>query len=231
METIDYNNLYKIQDEVLSLIFEEPTELYLTGGTCLSRFYYAKRYSLDLDFFANSSNRFHFIIRSLLDKFSARDIPYNTVSETKDFIRLLVRNDLQVDFINDRVKYAGKVQAKNSYNIDNVYNILANKVTAILSRDNIKDVFDIYLIAKYNSYNWTEIIKSARDKMTFGVEEFCDRLASFPRNLIHQLDMIDADFLLNFDAEFDLLIDDVVKGKANSLLVTNNNRKSNFSDL
>jgi len=222
MENIDYKKLYKIQDEVLSIIFEESTELYLTGGTCLSRFYYAKRYSVDLDLFAYSSNRFHFIIRSLLDKFSLKEIPYSVVTETKDFVRLLVRNVLQVDFVNDRVKYIGTVQIRDNYYIDNISNILANKVTAILSRDNIKDVFDLYLIAKYNSFNWTEIIKSAREKMVFGIEEFCDRLVSFPRNLIHRLNLIDADFLHDFDPEIDVLINDVVKGEGNSLCNQNN---------
>ena len=30
METVDYKRLYEIQDEVLNIIFEEPTEFYRT---------------------------------------------------------------------------------------------------------------------------------------------------------------------------------------------------------
>ena len=38
----------------LALIFAQDTEFYLTGGTCLNRFYYEKRLSDDLDFFYQS---------------------------------------------------------------------------------------------------------------------------------------------------------------------------------
>ena len=167
METIDYKRLYEIQDEVLDIIFEETTEFYLTGGTCLSRFYYAKRFSLDLDLFANSSNLFHFNIRSILEKLSKKKVPLKVEVETKDFMRLMIRDMLQVDFVNDRVKYIGTILTKNNLNIDNVFNILANKITAILTRDNIKDVFDIYLISKYNSFQWSEIFRFAQEKMVF----------------------------------------------------------------
>ena len=41
--------LYPMQDEIFSMM--ESDKFYLTGGTCLSRFYYHHRYSDDLDFF------------------------------------------------------------------------------------------------------------------------------------------------------------------------------------
>lgn len=39
MGSLDYRKLYKLQDEVLKVVFETEHEFYLTGGTCLSRFY------------------------------------------------------------------------------------------------------------------------------------------------------------------------------------------------
>ena len=50
-----YKELYALQDQVLNAVFAAESEFYLTGGTCLCRFYQAKRYSDDLDFFANDS--------------------------------------------------------------------------------------------------------------------------------------------------------------------------------
>ena len=41
--------LYPMQDSVLAQMNSE--KFYLTGGTCLSRFYYHHRFSDDLDFF------------------------------------------------------------------------------------------------------------------------------------------------------------------------------------
>ena len=47
-------NLYKLQDGVLSIVKNSDELLYLTGGTTLSRAYYHHRYSDDLDFFFNN---------------------------------------------------------------------------------------------------------------------------------------------------------------------------------
>ena len=63
MDSIDYEKLYQLQDEVLEVVFGVENEFYLTGGTCLSRFYKEKRYSDDLDFFTNNSARYRFAIR------------------------------------------------------------------------------------------------------------------------------------------------------------------------
>ena len=41
--------LYPLQDEIFK--FFQTDRFYLSGGTCLSRFYYHHRYSEDLDFF------------------------------------------------------------------------------------------------------------------------------------------------------------------------------------
>ncbi|MFA5806633.1 MAG: nucleotidyl transferase AbiEii/AbiGii toxin family protein [Melioribacteraceae bacterium] len=47
------NRLYPLQDAVLGLLDQE--RFYLTGGTCLSRFYFNHRYSEDLDFFCDGT--------------------------------------------------------------------------------------------------------------------------------------------------------------------------------
>ncbi len=60
MDSINYRELYKIQDRVLRIVSSVEKELYLTGDTCLSRFFQEKRYSDDLDFFTNGSSRFSF---------------------------------------------------------------------------------------------------------------------------------------------------------------------------
>ena len=50
MGSINYKVLYELQDKVLDVVFKTENEFYLTGGTCLNRFYTEKRYSDDLDF-------------------------------------------------------------------------------------------------------------------------------------------------------------------------------------
>ena len=57
-----------LQDRVLELIFSQEQEFYLTGGTCLSRFYQEKRYSDDLDFLHSFADELPMIIEEINNK-------------------------------------------------------------------------------------------------------------------------------------------------------------------
>ncbi len=163
MEKLDYNEIYTLQDKIFEIIFSFENDFYLTGGTCISRFYYAKRYSDDLHFFADNSNRFNKDIRKI-EKILKDRFDIIKEVETRDFIRIRINKILQLDFVNDRVeRYKEVVVLKNNYKIDNIWNILINKITAVMSRDEPKDVFDIYLIAQYEEINWKEMIEKRGD--------------------------------------------------------------------
>ena len=209
MGSIDYKKLYSLQDRVLGTIFALESEFYLTGGTCLSRFYHEKRYSDDLDFFTNSSNRFSFSVRNTKLEL-AKKFKVTTVLESKDFVRLMIDDLLQIDFVNDRVPYYKDVIVLDrGYIIDNIENILSNKLTAVIGRDNPKDIFDIYLISKYYHFNWKEILESAHQKAGFGDEELIVRLKSFPKHLLNRINLIDNTFLKDFDQQFETIIEEI----------------------
>jgi len=65
---------------------------------------------------------------------------------------------------------------KNGYQIDTLDNILSNKITVVIGRDNPKDIFDIYLIY---TIEWDEILKSKQDKLLFEFDDLIVRLKSF----------------------------------------------------
>jgi len=66
MGSIDYKTLYDLQDRVLDTVFKTEQVFYLTGGTCLNRFYYEKRYSDDLGFSNDDFKNQYF---KLIEKF------------------------------------------------------------------------------------------------------------------------------------------------------------------
>jgi predicted nucleotidyltransferase component of viral defense system len=209
MGKINYKKLYTLQDEILKIVFSFENQFYLTGGTCISRFYQAKRYSDDLDFFANDYNRFGFDVKKI-KKIISEKFQLKLVLESRDFIRLLVNNELQVDFVNDRVfYYKDVVILDNGFKIDNIENILANKITAVMGRDSEKDIFDIYLISRFYNIDWKQIIKVAKEKMFFNFEDFILRLKTFPKNYLNNINLIDEKFLDDFDKNFNDLIEKI----------------------
>lgn len=209
MDSLDYQKLYELQDEVLKVVFETENEFYLTGGTCLSRFYVEKRYSDDLDFFTNQSPRYSFAIKNIK---KALQNSFEVISEveSKDFTRFKIDDLLQVDFVNDiAFRYKEPIVNEKNYLLDTIENILSNKITAVIGRDNPKDIFDIYLICKFYKFDWKEILKSAHQKAGFCDEELIVRLKSFPQELLNEIKIIDKTFLDSFNTDFRTIIDDI----------------------
>ncbi len=126
---------------------------------------------------------------------------------SRDFTRVKIDSILQVDFVNDRVpRYKEPKNLDNGYKIDNIENILTNKLTAVIGRDNPKDIFDIYLIDKYNDINYQEMIKVAQEKMHFSKDDLIVRLKSFPLYLLSSIKLIDENFLNDFKKEYEEII-------------------------
>lgn len=187
---------------MLDCVFQAEREFYLTGGTCLSRFYLEKRYSDDLDFFSNSSNRFRFAVKNIMNTINN----VLAIVDSKDFVRILINQVLQIDFVNDRVpRYKDVIILDNWYSIEN---ILSNKLTAVLGRDNPKDIFDIFLIEKNFKIDWPEILKAAHSKAVFDNNELMIRIQSFPKNLLKNIASVpgNENFLHNFDEVMEQLV-------------------------
>lgn len=177
---IDYKKLYVLQDEILSVVFSLDNSFYLTGGTALHRFYYDCRYSDDLDFFANGDSIFGESVHEIIAVLIEKDYEVKHTVQAKDFHRVMIDDFLQLDFVNDRVHREGKSSVIDGIRIDNKMNILANKITAIVGRDEEKDFFDLFVLAKNESFNWLEILEIASKKSVFEKDILIYRLESFP---------------------------------------------------
>jgi len=225
MEKINYNKLYKLQDDVLKFINSLEHHFYLTGGTALNRFILKNdtRYSDDLDFFISSKNKnididkeMSYLILSLQQKYSKSKIESNF----KDFKRIIIFKQnisLQIDFVNDMVERFGKNQIHNNIVIDNIVNILTNKISAIMSRDEEKDIYDLFLISKNFDFNWNKIISLAQKKEHFQNNDFIIRLKSFPIVLLDNIKTENSFFIDEIKKNLHILIKDVENQKQNSI--------------
>lgn len=139
-ETFYFNKLYPLQDKVLKVINDLNTGFYLTGGTASSRAYLHHRFSDDLDFFVNDNENFILwadrIINSL-NKYSEWKI--EILLKENRFVRFsLVQENvsLKMEFVNDVPSHIGSIIKHDVLGrIDNPENILANKLTALIGRE------------------------------------------------------------------------------------------------
>lgn len=192
MSEKDYRKLYRTQDKIFLALKPVLSSFYLTGGTALGRFYLNHRFSEDLDFFINKSDTFQPLIKNiekvLISNFSV--LKHQSVVY-EDFVRYYIEDKevvLKVEFVND-IAYRSGVPNKYRYGfIDTPLNILANKLTAIVGRDEPKDVFDICVLSQNYRFNWLEVFSEAKNKAIIneiGVEQ---RIKSFPVQLFQKVD-------------------------------------------
>ncbi|EKD79898.1 MAG: hypothetical protein ACD_40C00268G0004 [uncultured bacterium] len=186
------DTLYPLQDKVLALVSTLNTKFYLTGGTALSRGYFGHRYSDDLDFFVNRDSSFTLqadkIIQALQNNFAV-----SITTKTTDFVSCKIDQILKIDMVNDVGFRDGESIVKPFYDqVDNIPNILSNKITAITSRDEPKDVVDIWIIAKNNEIDWPKIYQAANSKAV-GIfpPDVAKKLLSLPIELLEQIKWID----------------------------------------
>jgi len=152
-----YEVLYPLQDRILSLFTAES--FYLTGGTCLSRFYYKHRFSDDLDFFFDGSTnplpQFEIDFSRIIKKI--QEILFLEVTvNSSTFKRVFCKSgniNLKLEFIYEPYPRIGPVIKKENYFIDTKENIAVNKITAIYTRKTVKDYFDLYYLLKEYSLN------------------------------------------------------------------------------
>ncbi len=218
MGQIDYSALYQLQDRVLRAVFAHDVSLYLTGGTCLNRYYLQRRHSDDLDLFTNDAELFRDDTREVLPALKADELGYRIVVDTRDFVRLIVEDTLQVDLVNDRLPRVGRpIVRPDSIRIDTLPNIAANKIGAILGRDEPKDVFDLYLIARCAPISWRTVIEDARRKAVVDMEVLEHRLRVFPIELVDQLAVSHPAFLSELKSDYATMIEEIAALAESSL--------------
>ncbi len=158
---------YPFQDEIFDLI--QTDQFYLSGETCLSRFYYHHRYSEDLDFFYDGFTRpkeeFGIISREIMNRIS-ENFKTEIAIEGEYFKRGFVyKNDvvLKIEFIFENYKNIGRRQNVQGIWIDSKENIATNKLTAVYDRKTAKDFFDLYYLLQ--EIDFEQIAKLAQNKI------------------------------------------------------------------
>lgn len=141
--------LYPLQDRVLRVLNGLDTGFYLSGGTAASRGYLHHRFSDDLDLFVNDERQFGLWADRLVNALGEEEDWNTTVSlREQRFVRLsLIQGEavLKVEMINDVPSHIGSLRDDPVLGrVDSPENILANKVTALVDRDEPKDLADVW---------------------------------------------------------------------------------------
>jgi hypothetical protein len=218
----DYNKLYQLQDKFLTWWLSLGLPFYLTGGTALGRYYLNHRFSDDLVFFTNANAQYTSSIAELNRKIKGQfEVNLQQSLFADDFTRFFITEDdifLKIELVNDIAYYAGKPAAYKFGLIDTPLNILSNKLTALVGRDEPKDIFDIIHLSTSYSFNWMDIFYHAKQKATINELDVEQRLASFPVEWLENVNWLTTPINAEkYRIILNTIADDFLLGKANSL--------------
>jgi predicted nucleotidyltransferase component of viral defense system len=183
-----FDVLYPLQDEVLEIVNGLDTEFYLTGGTATSRGYLKHRFSDDLDLFVNDSPEFSLWAERIIQGLSqSSQWQINVLNRDERFIRLSLyqqQTQLKIELINDVPSHIGEIEVHSVLGrLDSKENILANKITALLGRDEPKDLADVWGFCCQLGMSIENAISNAQSKAA-GI---------FPPDLARVLDSVSYD--------------------------------------
>ncbi len=223
-------NLYPLQNGVLSIVQKAETPFFLTGGTALSRYYTHHRYSDDLDFFVISDPEYAKHVSIILQRLiEAEDsgifhLDRNSLNKGKAYTQMFItaakqtKTELKIEFINDVAAHYGSIAYDPILGrIDSLRNILSNKLTALF-RSEPKDVVDIHAIALQQNFNWRDIVTEAKSKEVGADPEIIyDMLHSFPLKYLDTIKWISQPDTDTFKHEIQTIAYDILHGSNNSL--------------
>jgi hypothetical protein len=161
--------LYPFQDEALAVAARVETGFYLTGGTALGRIHLRHRYSEDLDLFVNDDDRFQAWADRMLEAWRA-EAGWQLTVQRRDprFVRASLSRDdvpLKIEFVNDvRGRVGTPVRHAALGLVDTMENILANKVTALLDREEPKDLADVWGLCRRGGLTLRDALVGASSK-------------------------------------------------------------------
>lgn len=140
------HHLSSLQMDFLTAFFQREHRFFLTGGAALVGFHLGHRDTQDLDLFtlADVITEGFAVVNEVAQQLGAS---VESVQTSPDFRRLLLRRDAEavvIDLVRERVAQAVPEKLViGEIRVDPPKEILANKLCALLSRSEIRDLVDV----------------------------------------------------------------------------------------
>ncbi|MFK7912207.1 MAG: nucleotidyl transferase AbiEii/AbiGii toxin family protein [Akkermansiaceae bacterium] len=156
-----------LKRDILRAWFRHESRYFLTGGSALGMFYLHHRRSYDLNLFTPeevSPKEVQNLVHRVAQEIGAEIEPQRTAP---DFHRFLIkRNDEQeiLDIVTDRAPQLDPDKKTiDGIRVDTEREMLANKLTTLLSRTEAKDLIDLYFLEQAG-HDILAAIPDAREK-------------------------------------------------------------------
>ena len=135
----------------------------LTGGTCLSEYYFGHRLSEDLDLFTSSQEELDEAKKILTDPEFDGNSHFSLIRATPYIVQFFYRKNpgsppIKLDLVKDTAaRISAPVLFENTW-LDSLEDILSNKMGCAISRNAVKDFLDLYQLIPASHLTTPELI-------------------------------------------------------------------------
>lgn len=143
--------LTELQRSVLGGFFEREGAFFLTGGAALVGFHLGHRTTKDLDLFTHDAEAFERGIPTLRDVARALGLTVEIRQDAPGFKRVVLTSAddaLVVDLVLDETRPARDRVHRDAVTLDSMAEILANKLTTLVSRSEERDLVDVMFLER-----------------------------------------------------------------------------------
>ena len=162
------NVLNNLQKDFLREFFRRENRFFLSGGAALVGFYFGHRTTHDLDLFT-LENEIENGFRLAGEVARELNASVESIQTSPDFRRLLIRRETEaivIDLVQESVfQISPEKPVINGIRVDPAEEILANKLCALLSRSEIRDLVDVRELEKAE-FNLKDALSAAQRKDT-----------------------------------------------------------------
>lgn len=141
------SRLSELQRRILEIVATDPNAWRLTGGGALAGYHLGHRVTYDLDLFLGGRHTFDHEPRAIVSRLVSEGLACSTVQSSPGFVRLEVSLDgdaMMVDLVAEPVPLIeAPVRRAPGVLVDTPHEILVNKLTALLSRAEVRDLVDV----------------------------------------------------------------------------------------
>ncbi len=143
---MDSSKLNNLQNDFLQAFFARENRFFLSGGAALVGFYFGHRQTHDLDLFT-LENEIENGFRLVNEVAKELNASVESIQTSPDFRRLLLKRKTEAIVIDLVREYVFQISPEkpiiNNIRVDSPEEILANKLCALLSRSEIRDLVDV----------------------------------------------------------------------------------------
>lgn len=143
------DRLSPLQRDLVRALAQRDTGFFLTGGGVLVGFVLAHRTTDDLDLFTTDDacmEQVDGLARALAAAVGAELEALQTTPDHRRYLFVRGDDSTRVDFVRDRGPQLRAKPMRDGLAMDPVEEILANKITTLASRSEIRDVVDLYCL-------------------------------------------------------------------------------------